>query len=532
MKTTSEHLSVLLDCAKDFWTGYGKWNDWREANSDIEIDLSNIDFTEHIKNYKSEDGSGYLRFGWYNFRHANFENSIVKGLSFSEANLSYTNFTGANLEGAFLDKANLEGSNFENANLRHTDLRESKGEFNYEGAYFGGGNGRQIIKLARMGAFDNEAWVTFRKEEDYINLKGAYLMQAGQDKFYFRFDFSNVNLEDTIFYNTNFYECDFTNTILKNADLRKSIFLDLQCSGSNFEGAQLDLANLSGSNFTNSNFKGASMVSANLTGSNFTCADLSNSNLSNSVMVTTNFNKAILSGSQVYGTSAWDLDLNDSQQTGLLISKEGKSGITVDDLEVAQFIYLLINNQKIRNVINTVTSKTVLILGRFYKERKDVLDALRETLKNHDLAPIIFDFEPSEHRDLTETVQLLANMSKFVIADLTDAKSIPQELASIIPHFPSVPIRPILMKNEMVYSMFEHWENFDSVLPIFNYENQKHLLENVVAEIINPVNNWKNKKLEKVDAKQQLEAQKKKFEELKISDPEQYRKLQELGIVS
>lgn len=48
------------------------------------------------------------------------------------------------------------------------------------------------------------------------------------------------------------------------------------------------------------------------------------------------------------------------------ITENEKHNIAVDDVEVAQFIYLLINNEKIRNAINTVTSKTVLILGRFF----------------------------------------------------------------------------------------------------------------------------------------------------------------------
>ena len=37
---------------------------------------------------------------------------------------------------------------------------------------------------------------------------------------------------------------------------------------------------------------------------------------------------------------------------------------------MAQFVYLLLNNAKIRDVIDTVTAKAVLILGRFKGERK------------------------------------------------------------------------------------------------------------------------------------------------------------------
>ena len=59
--------------------------------------------------------------------------------------------------------------------------------------------------------------------------------------------------------------------------------------------------------------------------------------------------------------------------------------ITVDDLKMAQFIYLPFVNEKIRIVIDTMTSKAVLILGRFTPERKAVLDKIHEQLREkHD----------------------------------------------------------------------------------------------------------------------------------------------------
>ena len=53
----------------------------------------------------------------------------------------------------------------------------------------------------------------------------------------------------------------------------------------------------------------------------------------------------------------------------------------------------MLNNQKVREVIDTITSKAVLILGRFTDERKAVLDALRDELRKRDYLPILFDFE-------------------------------------------------------------------------------------------------------------------------------------------
>ena len=76
--------------------------------------------------------------------------------------------------------------------------------------------------------------------------------------------------------------------------------------------------------------------------------------------------------------SAWGLKLPRAKQQNLIITRNDEPEITVDNIEVAQFIYLLLHNEKIRDVIDTVTSKVVLILGRFTDERKAVIDAVRE----------------------------------------------------------------------------------------------------------------------------------------------------------
>ena len=60
-----------------------------------------------------------------------------------------------------------------------------------------------------------------------------------------------------------------------------------------------------------------------------------------------------------------------------LITHRGEPDVTVDNIEVAQFVYLLLRNGKIRDVINTVARKGVLLLGRFTEGRMAVLDPRR-----------------------------------------------------------------------------------------------------------------------------------------------------------
>lgn len=533
MKANPEHLDFLTECIKDPTNkGSASWNEWRENHPEIEPQLCNINFCDLADKYNRPKEGIYVDFSRFDFKGTNFEDANLAGMHFVSSNLKNANFRNANLEGANLESANLKGTSFVNAKLRHVNFSNSTGDFEYDKADFGGGEPEHIIRFARMGGWDNEAWQLFRKEEPKINLQGAFLTPEGDFKFYYQFDFSNVNLSDTVITHTNLSRCNFRNANLRQADLRKCELHQADLSEADLTEARLDYSVLIESDFTGANLSNASIAECNLTRANFTRAKLTKANLSQSVLIETIFDKADLSGSQVYGISAWDVSLKDTVQNGLVIVKEETQAITVDDLEVAQFIYLLINNEKIRSVIHTVTSKAVLILGRFYKERKDVLDALREHLKQYDLAPIIFDFKPSENRDLTETVQLLANMSKFVIADLTDAKSIPQELAHIIPFFPSIPVRPILLESERAYAMFEHWEKFDSVLPVFYYKDQDHLIRNIESNIIKPIDDWKHGRSVKSDAEETLKAQRKRFEELKLNDPAKYKELQDLGIIA
>jgi hypothetical protein len=100
----------------------------------------------------------------------------------------------------------------------------------------------------------------------------------------------------------------------------------------------------------------------------------------------------------------------------LIITPEDEPAVTVDDLEVAQFAYLLPHNEEIRHVIDTVDKKGVLLLGRFTKGRIEVLERLREELRRRGYVPIVFNFDKPETKDFTEAVRLLAGMSKFVIA--------------------------------------------------------------------------------------------------------------------
>jgi hypothetical protein len=203
-------------------------------------------------------------------------------------------------------------------------------------------------------------------------------------------------------------------------------------------------------------------------------------------MIGTNLQEAKLNHCRIYGISAWNVNLVGAQQSDLVITAAGESVITVDNLEVAQFIYLLLHNEQIRGIIDTITSKAVLILGRFTPERKAVLNAMRDELRHRNYLPIVFDFEKPASRDLTETISTLAHMARFIIADLTEAKSIPQELQRIVPDLPSVPVQPVLQASAEEYGMFEYFRRYPWVLETYRYQDLEEVIASLPEKVIAP----------------------------------------------
>ncbi len=128
----------------------------------------------------------------------------------------------------------------------------------------------------------------------------------------------------------------------------------------------------------------------------------------------------------------------------------------------------------------------MLILGRFTEERKKVLDALKDELRRRNYLPIVFNFQNAAGKDLDETVNFLARMSRFVIADVTDAKSIPQELKGFVEGNPSIPVLPLILKEQVEYAMFKHFRRYPWVLPLHEYESPEILLDNIISAIIDP----------------------------------------------
>jgi len=318
------------------------------------------------------------------------------------------------------------------------------------------------------------------------DLSGADLREANLRKA----KLCGTNLSGARLNNADLMMAKLAGANFREANLWKANFIGANVAGVDFRSANLWGADLFGANLSGANLRGANLNDANLRETNLAGADLSDANLSGVLLIRTDLRGAILTGSVVYGAAVWDIKVNEqTKHQNLSLNKIGEPGITVDSIKVAQFIYLLLNNQEIRETIDTVTSKVVLILGRFSKEGKRVLDAIRNELRKpeHNYVPIVFDFQPSTNQTTVETVQILATMSRFIIADLTDARSALQELGVIVPALPSVAVRLLIKKSEHEHGMLDYIRRYRSVVEnTYEYESLEELIASIKESVVGP----------------------------------------------
>lgn len=406
--------------------GVDVWNEWREANPTIIPDFIGANLGEEHLN------------------GANLARALLNKAELNDTFLIGADLSDAKMFGAYMRWAYLFDSNLSGADLRRADMIW---------AHLGGANLSQarmngaILRWTNLGHADligtnlNEA-----------NLNRAKLKEA--DLSHVRLMGANLNGAD-----------------LRRADLKKARLYNSILKGANLSGANLEGADLTGTMLTETDFLGANLCNA--------CFDYAH-------MVETKLKSANMAGCRVCGVSAWNLSLDGATQSNLIISRKGEPVISVDDLEVAQFVCLFLQSDKIQEVINTIATRMVLILGCF-RERKDVLDALRDGLNKYDYVPIIFDIKRSGGRGIANVVTSLSRISRFIIAEVDGSCNLRAEIALIIKSSPTVPILPLAINS--FDESFIGIEDHLSVLKIYRYSDEERFLSEIKCRVIDLAEN-------------------------------------------
>lgn len=90
-----------------------------------------------------------------------------------------------------------------------------------------------------------------------------------------------------------------------------------------------------------------------------------------------------------------------------------------------------------------------------------------------------------DSRDLVESILGFAALSRFVIADLSEPRSLPQELQAIVPNLQSVPIVPIINEGGREFATSNSIARRPSVVqPTVRYRNIADLETRLEGEIV------------------------------------------------
>jgi Pentapeptide repeats (9 copies) len=219
--------------------------------------------------------------------------------------------------------------------------------------------------------------------------------------------------------------------------LPKGLTLGVQCSKTpTSKRGDFSRANFSGATFHNTKFNKTILTGANFDGATFVNCNLNRVNLAGA-----SFHVKEITETVVYGIAGWDLKTSDDmKQSKLVIERtyelysdliqQGKVPMMVDDIELAQFVYYLSNHKKMRDALNILNDRGVLLLGRFTDGGLERLYSTREWFQHNGYMAMIFDFARPDNLSLIETVVTMAGLSKFFVADLSGS-SVPAELHSI-----------------------------------------------------------------------------------------------------
>jgi uncharacterized protein YjbI with pentapeptide repeats len=321
-------------------------------------------------------------------------------------------------------------------------------------------------KLIKSGV---EAWNNWRIQHPDVqpNLSGVDLTGA---------QLSGINLSRAYLFGADLRKSDLRNARLDNANLSAAILTEANLSGAfltnsiltltNFDYANLDSAFLSEIKSFRSSFLGATLVNTSFSESSlfetdFSGADLRECRLTYTRFVSSKFRDANLFSCNVYGMSAWDMDVSNAFQDNLLISRQGEPRILVDNIEFAQLVLLLLQSQGTQHVINSVNSKAVIVLGHFLPTRNSVLRTITSELRAHNYTPIIVEFGPFSPHMMAHNVGLLSRLARFIIVDISESAEFVPDLMNLVTKI-SIPIQLTSEGSRESHSRIK--EQFDSDL--------------------------------------------------------------------
>lgn len=367
----------------------------------------------------------------------------LAGADLAELDLSGANLTRADLTGARLAGANLSGANLARARLFRADL----------------------------GQADLSRGNLFKANLSQADLGGANLNRADlTSAFLVRANLSGASLLEACLNEANLGQASLFRARLGQAVLRRTSFFKADLTGADFTGADLRGANFQEAVLEETCLRGADATAANLCFATLLRTDLEGARLDNCA---------------VYGTSLWEVRSDGSSQRDLDVMPAQQPVLSVDSLQTAQMVGLLLHHEAVRDEVFAITLNTALVIGRFPPERQPILAAIKEALRRSGYSPLVLDFHLPGTDDKNEIVKTLGRMSRFAVADLTGDKRIAETLDAVVHFLPSLPIQPIAQAGAEA-AAGGHYPKYRWVLPFWRFRDADDLAARFGPDVVAP----------------------------------------------
>jgi hypothetical protein len=173
--------------------------------------------------------------------------------------------------------------------------------------------------------------------------------------------------------------------------------------------------------------------------------------------------------------------------------------MNVDHLGVAQFLQVLFHTALVPQIIETITSSIVLIVGQFFGDRAGVEDALRGELQRRERLPVTLELDNPAPAEAGTPIATVVRLARYVILDVTQLhpggymrmsyyplldwdrahlwrsyeaskRESYKRWASIIADVPSVPVVPLLQQGKKSRKLYDYIKRYPWVLPPVQYE--------------------------------------------------------------
>lgn len=308
-----------------------------------------------------------------------------------------------------------------------------------------------LLERIKDGADAWNGWRVGNRDAE-IDLAGADLTRADLR----RADLVNVNLTGACLKSAQLIGANLTGAVLNDADLRQAKLTEacldnVSAVRASFIEADLHYTRLTGANLSQSSFYGADLTGSDLSRAQLYRADLRWANLRETVIADANMTDADLyhadlhsarlidvdltqarldlatladgeiSRCHVYGVSAWDVKLDGTEQSELIITQPGEPTIAVDDLDAAQFINLLMHSPALRDRVAGVSARLALVLAARVPGCEDRLAALTLALQSAGWITVHYDIGDAERGQIQATLKSTMRFCGAAVVDLEDA---------------------------------------------------------------------------------------------------------------